>query len=164
MVLGSLWGSSITKKHVEQRLIRTNPFHLFRIIQDVDRYSEFVPLCFHSEVLRRSNDGRYFDATLTVGFPPLLTEHYVSRVEVDPSRLSVKARSISSQHLEALASRFLLTPQDDKGVHVDFQVEMTVRDPLIGQALDRVLQDVAKQQVEAFELRCHELPVEDSSS
>jgi coenzyme Q-binding protein COQ10 len=47
----SLLGS-VTKKHVEHRIIRTHPLHLFHIVQDIDSYHKFLPLCTHSKVLR----------------------------------------------------------------------------------------------------------------
>jgi len=42
--------------------------------------------------------------------------------------------------------------------NVEFQVEISVADPIIVAALDRVLESVAIQQVAAFEKRCSEIP------
>jgi hypothetical protein len=41
---------------------------------------------------------------------------------------------------------------------VQFEVEMSVIDPLISTALDQVLESVALQQMEAFEKRCKLVP------
>ena len=46
----------------------------------------------------------------------------------------------------------------DKWCNVEFQVEMTIADPLIVAILDQVLKEVAQRQVGAFERRCLELP------
>ena len=94
--------------YVEKRVLRTSPMHLLNIISDVDSYSQFLPQCTHSRILRRSNCGTMFDATLTVGLPPLLSEEYVSRVKVDKEAMTVEARSIRSSLFDSLKSRWKL--------------------------------------------------------
>ena len=96
--------------YVEKRVLRTSPMHLLNIISDVDSYSQFLPQCTHSQILRRSNCGTMFDATLTVGLPPLLSEEYVSRVKVDTEAMTVEARSIRSSLFDSLKSRWKLRP------------------------------------------------------
>jgi coenzyme Q-binding protein COQ10 len=145
---------------VERRILKTNANHLFRIIQDVDRYKEFLPLCTESRVLRRSDCGAFFDATLTVGLPPLFMESYISRVHVKPERLMVSTQSIKSNLFESLSSQWKLeniSNNDEELTDVDFEVEMTVSDPIIVSIIDRVLQEVAGRQVDAFEKRCQTL-------
>lgn len=166
MTTGGLFKSlllhPVTKRHTERRIIEVTPRHLFQIIKDVDRYSEFLPLCSHSQVLRRQ--GPYFDATLTVGLPPLLTEKFVSRVHfIEGDELVVETKSIQSKLFDSLSSRWSL--QRHSGGHsvrdetkVDFWMEMTVSDPIIVAALDRVLEEVAGRQVAAFEARCKVIP------
>ena len=159
----------VTKRHVERRILRTHPLHLFRIIQDVDAYKSFLPLCIGSKILRRSPDGRSFDGELTVGLPPFFTERYVSRVTVVPEKLTIRTESIESKNFDSLKSRWTLGEVVDNsslsrqnGVFfcdVDFEVEMTVSDPVVVTVLDQVLEQVAGKQVEAFEKRCHMIPI-----
>jgi ribosome-associated toxin RatA of RatAB toxin-antitoxin module len=98
---------------------------------------------------------------LTVGFPPLFTEKYVSRVRVDPEKLTVHAKSIESSLFEALDSKWILKKVDSQENLCDvyFEVEMSVSNPVIVNALDQVLREVAAKQVAAFEKRCHEIPM-----
>jgi ribosome-associated toxin RatA of RatAB toxin-antitoxin module len=186
-----LRSTPVTKRHGESRILRTHPLHLFRIIQDVDRYQEFLPLCRHSKVLYDTirDNGRQFDAKLVVGKPPLFSEEYISRVTVIPEKLRVESESISSvgrmfeslksswqlHHLDStannasipdhtnnesrpLSSYSALQSHQCVGCHVDFQVEMTVTDPVVVSILDTVLMQVAGRQVEAFDKRCQDLP------
>jgi len=51
MIFRSFLSSPTTKQHVERRILRTNPLHLFRIICNVDEYSLFLPLCTHSKII-----------------------------------------------------------------------------------------------------------------
>jgi ribosome-associated toxin RatA of RatAB toxin-antitoxin module len=200
MAASFLRASPVTKRHGESRILRrTHPLHLFRIIQDVDQYQEFLPLCRHSQVLYDTirDNGRKFDAKLIVGKPPLFSEEYISRVTVVPEKLLVESESIASagNMFESLKSWWQLRrvdytanndvdtkdPTEDEnrpvspsssafpnrhsgtttgcvGCHVDFQVEMTVTDPVIIRILDTVLMQVAGRQVEAFDKRCQDLP------
>lgn len=167
MILRSLL-SPATKRHVESRVLQTHPQHLFRIIQDVDHYSEFLPLCWSSKVLLHDNHQRIekmrehsFRATLTVGMPPL-QETYVSHVHVIPETLTVETKSVESKLFDSLSSRWQLTPNKNspnESVHVDFEVELTVSDPFVVGLLDQLLIGVAGQQVEAFAKRCQQLPL-----
>lgn len=125
----------------------------------------FLPLCSYSQVIKPTEktlpDGRrYFEATLTVGIPPILQETYVSAVYIHPQLFTVETKSLNGQKFDSLQSSWRLahvpgsTPQTD----VHFTVEMTVSDPLIAGTLDQVLESVAKQQVQAFAQRCQEIP------
>merc|ERR1719273_960120 len=100
-----------------------------------------------------------YDATLTVGLPPLFTERYVSRVTVDDVKMTVDARSIKSSSFDSLKSRWKLRESGDcdRYCDVEFEVEMSVSDPIIKEVIDGVLEKVAGQQVEAFQRRCEEL-------
>jgi ribosome-associated toxin RatA of RatAB toxin-antitoxin module len=77
-----------------------HPLHLFRIVQDVDRYQEFLPLCSSSRVFRETitEGGRSFQAELVVGFGfgSLFQTQYTSMVTVDPRLLTIETRSGTS--------------------------------------------------------------------
>jgi coenzyme Q-binding protein COQ10 len=166
--------SPVTKRHVERKILQTSPQHLFDIIVDVDQYRHFLPLCTHSEVLterrRKWDDGDAysFQAELTVGLPPLFTETYVSDVTVHPAGWRVETASVKSQNFDSLSSRWRLSLPEDGSTSdavvepecdVQFEVEITVTDPLIASTLDRLLEEIAGRQVEAFAARCREVPV-----
>lgn len=102
-----------------------------------------------------------FRATLTVGMPPL-QETYISHVHVIPETLTVETKSVESKLFDSLSSRWHLTPNKhlpNESVHVDFEVELSVSDPLVVGLLDQLLTGVAGQQVEAFAKRCQQLPL-----
>ena len=147
----------VTKRHVEQRVLPTTPDHLFRIICDVDSYSSFLPLCTYSKI-HPGGSKQSFEATLTVGIPPLLQETYVSRVTVGD--WVVRTESIESKWLDSLRSEWKLSETVDRECLVDFSVEMTVSDPLIVGALDQFLEQVAGRQVDAFAERCRYVPIQ----
>lgn len=106
-----------TKRHIEQQVLHNTNIHkLFRVIQDVDQYSTFLPLCTYSKIIPSSQrilneDGRhYFEATLTVGVPPFLQETYDSAVFIDHHNYTVETHSIKSQKFDSLKSFWKLSP------------------------------------------------------
>lgn len=75
---------------------RTLPFSaalLFKVISSVESYSQFLPFLTASTVTARDPDSGYpMQAFLTVGYGPL-SETFTSKVDCDPSRWTVEARS-----------------------------------------------------------------------
>jgi ribosome-associated toxin RatA of RatAB toxin-antitoxin module len=120
------------------------------------------------------------DAVLRVGLPlgstglgTLMEERYISRVRMIPPNSNgdneqfwiVEAKSIQSQLFDSLKSRWKLnlvdnqhSSQADASCNVYFDVEIEVSNPVISFTLDKVLKDVAKKQVDAFEARCRNVP------
>lgn len=162
MIKGFL--TPVTKRHVERCILPTHPQHLFRIIQDVDSYKHFLPLCSHSQIVNKSPDGLSFQATLTVGMSPLFQETYLSNVRLNPTALTVHAESTQSKLFDSLRSQWKLDTVKDSAApndecQVNFQVEITTSNPFIVGTLDQVLREVAGQQVAAFAKRCREIPL-----
>lgn len=104
-----------TKRHTERRVLRgITPEKLFSVIIDVNRYQEFLPLCFRSQIQERTRMNKHkldslekeeFDAFLKIGItlpssipahllPVDLSEEYVSRVKVDPFEMCVETSSV----------------------------------------------------------------------
>ena len=107
---------AVTKVHTERKVLQNIlPLHLFRIIQDVDKYSEFLPFCTYSKILQKygsydtsTSDGRLFFGKLHVGIPPMFGEEYVSRVTVIPETLTINATSVESKLFDSLSSSWTL--------------------------------------------------------
>jgi ribosome-associated toxin RatA of RatAB toxin-antitoxin module len=125
MILKSIL-SPVTKRHVQRQTLQTHPLHLFRIIQNVDDYMNFLPLCSYSKIIRRSPDGRSFDGKLIVGKPPLFSEEYISRVSVIPEKLTIETVSIDTQRIDSLRSRWSLTECTELKDDDDAQVQCGV--------------------------------------
>ncbi|KAL7456830.1 hypothetical protein ACHAWC_008301 [Mediolabrus comicus] len=167
--------SSTTHSHVHQStLTNIHPRHLYQIVNNVDKYKDFLPYCLESKILQTSQCGTMMDAVLRVGLPglmggtnssnSLLEERYVSRVRM------IEAKSIQSNLFDSLKSRWQLSLIEDDAssarqfsCNVNFEVEIQVSNPLISFTLDRVLKDVANAQVDAFEKRCRAVPFYDGS-
>ncbi len=141
-----------TQSHtIQNRLLKSiHPLHLFRIVQDVDKYQDFLPSCGHSEVFANtiSKGGRSFEADLAVGLGPFFQTKYRSRVSVDPQNLIISTESgrsvpkngmgattsssSSGSMFEALKSRWELFPVIEPNQDDDSDKEPT----LIGTSVD----------------------------
>ena len=115
-------------RHAHQANLKgVHPDHIYRIINDVDSYKDFLPYCNESKVLRTSDCGTMYDALLGVGLPipgHLMEVRYVSRVRAtqpssDKNNIDkaegmkptwmVEAKSIRSSSFDSLKSRWVLT-------------------------------------------------------
>ncbi|KAJ2490788.1 Coenzyme Q-binding protein coq10a, mitochondrial [Coemansia sp. RSA 2050] len=99
--LPTLGGLSLRKQHQDSLVFPYSREQVFQVVADVDKYSEFVPMCVGSKVLpgslrtdhqvlsmnpetRRAEpiSRRCMQAELVVGYPPF-NERYTSSVELE---------------------------------------------------------------------------------
>ena len=103
--------AATTRSHeIQSRFLPDiHPLQLFRVVQDVDKYKDFLPLCSESKVFPDTikDGGRSFQAELVVGFGPLgsmFKTRYISQVSVDPNGLRIETRSDDSISADAASS------------------------------------------------------------
>lgn len=130
---------------------------LFAVVSDVERYSEFLPFCEASRVVRREGPD-VFLAELAIGFR-LFTERYTSRVVLCEGH-AVEATAVRTpgglfSHLKSMWT-FEDLPGGG-GCTVRFNLEFEVASPIHAQAMRIFFNQVAHQQVRAFTRRCDEL-------
>ncbi|CEG45629.1 hypothetical protein, variant 1 [Plasmopara halstedii] len=121
---------------------------MFDVVADVARYSEFLPFCVESRVLRTPNEN-VMEAALRVGFK-IFTESYTSRVfMIRPSKIATKA--IDSPTFKRIDSEWLFKPCDTPGsCEVDFKVTFEVSSFLHSNAIKLFFDDIARTQLNAF--------------
>lgn len=159
------------------------PTLLFKVISSVESYSEFLPFLTASTVTARDPETGYpTQAFLTVGYGPL-SETFTSRVDCDPSKWTVEARSgakygapaqkSSSAGLggffpganegifEYLSTRWELAPQTDAPggprTKVNLEVRFEFRNQLHATVMSAVEGQMANVMIEAFEKRIREI-------
>ena len=138
--------------HSEKRFLPHTPEHLFDLVADIDKYSEFLPWCVDSQVL--SQEGATLTADLVIGFN-MFREKITSLVTLDrPSAIEVRYKDGPLRNLTNLW-RFL--PGDDGGCVVDFQVEFTFRSVMMEMLIGAVFTQAAHRMVASFEARADEI-------
>jgi len=148
-----------------------SPEALFAVVSDVGRYSEFVPLCTSSRVVK-AHGADAFEATLGLGYMGI-AEEYTSRVKLTRPT-SVVAEALDAPLFAKMRTVWSFAPGDPAGAAVgaggqstassvaglcrlDLRIEMQLRAHSHDQLLRRVMHTFAEQQVEAFKRRCTEL-------
>lgn len=142
------------RRHFERRVLPFAPHELFNVVADVNSYSEFVPWCTDSRIVRRI-DERHVAADLSVGFK-MLSERYTSLVTLDPYH-SVKVDVPHSTLFDYLINDWIFEKGPDKvSTRLCFYVEFRFRNPLYQRITDLFFNEVVKNMVTAFEKRAHE--------
>ncbi|CAH0480921.1 unnamed protein product [Peronospora belbahrii] len=138
----------LVKSHTEMRIVPFTCTQMFDVVADVNRYSEFLPFCVESRVLRRPNDN-VIEAALRVGFN-IFTESYTSRVlMIRPDKIVTKA--IDSPTFKRIESEWLFKPCDTPGsCEIEFKVTFEVSSFLHANAIQLFFDDVALTQLNAF--------------
>jgi ribosome-associated toxin RatA of RatAB toxin-antitoxin module len=135
-------------------LVATSPQRMFELINDVERYPEFVPGCAAAEVLERGPDS--VRARLTVGSGPLRTS-FVTRNRLQaPHSIDME---LDEGPLRSLSGKWRLTPVAAgavTGCRVDLDLTFEVRPGLAGLALGPAVERVAGSLVDAFVARARE--------
>jgi ribosome-associated toxin RatA of RatAB toxin-antitoxin module len=119
----------VTKRHVEQ--ILSTARHLYRIIQDVDSYSKFLPMCSHSHKSYAERNGVPFKRLLQSVLPSSFTKPMSPDVLLNPQGDYRNQKYSSSKLFDSLRSRWKLMrskmARTRDYCEVNFEVEMTKR-------------------------------------
>lgn len=144
--------SSTRSSFADTQVLGFSPEQMFDVVADVAKYSQFVPFCSDSRVIRRL-DGEDFEAELAIQFFKVV-ERYTSRVTVSRP-FHIHAAAIESDLFTHLASDWKFKPGPAPGTCVlDFSIDFAVSSPLYQPIIEHVLPEVTAQQVGAFKSRC----------
>jgi ribosome-associated toxin RatA of RatAB toxin-antitoxin module len=132
-------------------LVAATPARMFELINEVERYPEFVPGCAAAQVLSRT--ASEIQARLTVGRGPLRTafttrNHLVTDQQVRMELIEGPFRSL--QGLWTLAP--VTQPGSDKivGCRVSLALDFEPRSGLAGLALGPLIEKTVNSLVDAF--------------
>jgi ribosome-associated toxin RatA of RatAB toxin-antitoxin module len=135
-------------------LVAASPERMFELINDVERYPEFVPGCAAAEVLERGEDS--LRARLTVGSGALRTT-FVTRNRLQaPHAIDME---LDEGPLRSLSGKWRLTPVaagEVTGCRVDLDLTFEVQGGLLGLAMGPVIERVAGSLVDAFVARARQ--------
>ena len=133
--------------HAEKRTLPYPPEKLFDLVADIDRYSEFLPWCVGSRVLRR--EGNVIYADLMIGFR-MVRETFTSRVTLTPSsRVDVEYQKGPFRHL---TNHWEFRPHPD-GCVIDFYIDFEFRSRLLRRLIEPLFNEAVRRMVSAFEAR-----------
>ena len=142
-------------RHIRRSaLVATSPQRMFELINDVERYPEFVPACTAARVLEQNDEELH--AELTVGAGLLKTTFSTRNRLHPPERIEMR---LESGPLKSLNGRWLLTPVtagDVAGCRVELDLSFEAGGGLAAMTLGPVIERLASSLVDAFVSRARQ--------
>jgi ribosome-associated toxin RatA of RatAB toxin-antitoxin module len=132
-------------------LIAESPGRMYALINDIDRYPEFVPWCTAARVESRK-EGEVL-ATLTIKRGPLRAE-FTTRNLLEPGK-RVLMQFVSGP-FSVLEGLWTLTPLGDLGCRVELEMRFEFANRVAGTLFAPLFEDTAASLVDAFVKRARE--------
>lgn len=137
-----------------KRLVRHSPDDMFRLVADVERYPEFVPLCHRLKVRSRETgpDGRdILLADMTVAYK-MLRETFTSRVVLDRQASEIVVSYVDGP-FKSLENRWHFVPAGEGGCEIRFFIAYAFRSKIFERVAGAVFDRTFSSFAEAFERR-----------
>ncbi len=132
-------------------LIAEPPARMYALINDIERYPEFVPGCVGARVVeRRENE---VVATLTIKRGPLKTEFTTRNLLETDRRVLMQLVNGPFRVLEGL---WTLTPLGELGCRVELEMRFEFTNRVTGALFEPLFEDTAASLVDAFVQRARE--------
>ncbi|HTT06189.1 MAG TPA: type II toxin-antitoxin system RatA family toxin [Steroidobacteraceae bacterium] len=135
-------------------LVSRPPETLYRLVEDVARYPEFVPGCTEASVLERH--GEEMLARLAVRRGPLRTA-FTTRNRLEPGR-AVQMHLVEGP-FRVLEGRWSFVPIADMGCRIELWLRFQFSNVLKSALFDPLFEETAASLVRAFVARAQSLPV-----
>ena len=134
-------------------LVARLPRVLYRLVDDIERYPEFVPGCTAAQVLQRS--AQEVVARLVVRRGPLRTE-FTTRNRLDPDR-SVHMLLVEGP-FKMLEGSWDFSPVASNGCRIDFRLRFQFSNVLKSALFEPLFEDAQSELVRAFVARAQSQP------
>jgi len=135
-------------------LVSRSPQTLYRLVEDVERYPEFVPGCTEARVLEREDHQML--ARLSVRRGPLHTT-FTTRNELEPGR-AVRMHLVEGP-FRMLEGRWSFVPIAQMGCRIELWLRFQFSNALKSALFDPLFEETAASLVRAFVARAQSLPV-----
>ena len=132
-------------------LIAESPARMYALINDIERYPEFVPWCTAARVESRK-EGEVV-ATLTIKRGPLRAEFTTRNLLEPDKRVLMQFVSGPFRVLEGL---WTLTPLGELGCRVELEMRFEFANRVAGTLFESLFEDTAASLVDAFVKRARE--------
>ena len=141
-----------------RRTVRHDAGDMFALVADMERYSEFVPLCRAMRVIRRIGEPEGVDivvAEMTVAYK-LISERFTSRVTLDRPNLQILVEYLDGpfSHME---NRWVFHPRGDHACEIEFFISYEFRSRALGLLMGAMFDTAFRRFSAAFEKRADQV-------
>ncbi|PAU77581.1 Ribosome association toxin PasT (RatA) of the RatAB toxin-antitoxin module [Franzmannia pantelleriensis] len=133
-------------------LVRHSPQAMFDLVNDFERYPEFLPGCRRARLVER--DDEHLIGEMTLGRAGIEHSIMTRNDLVEPERIEL---SLVKGPFKRLRGRWLFTPMGEDACKVSLEMEFEFANRLLGMAFGKLFQQVAGQLVESFTRRADDL-------
>jgi ribosome-associated toxin RatA of RatAB toxin-antitoxin module len=140
-------------------LIAESPARMYALINDIERYPEFVPWCAAARIDSRKD--REVVATLNIKRGPLRAE-FTTRNLLEPDR-RVLMQFVSGP-FRVLEGLWTLSPLGDLGCRVELEMRFEFANRVAGTLFESLFEDTAASLVDAFVKRARETKTGETKS
>jgi len=134
-------------------LVARSPELVFQLVEDIERYPEFVPGCTEARVLERSE--KEMVARLAVRRGPLYTQ-FTTRNRLDRSR-SVRMDLVEGP-FQLLEGNWTFTPVASNGCRIELAMRFQFSNRLKSALFEPLFEETAASLVRAFVSRAQSMP------
>lgn len=136
------------------RRVQHSADDMFRLVADMEKYPEFLPLCTGMKVRRRESrdDGvEVAVANMSVGYR-MIHETFTTRVTLDRANFAILVEYLSGpfNHLE---NTWKFRPVDDGACEVDFYIAYEFKSRALGLLVVSIFDTAFRKYSAAFERR-----------
>ncbi|WP_168016420.1 type II toxin-antitoxin system RatA family toxin [Halomonas salinarum] len=133
-------------------LVRHSPQAMFNLVNDFERYPEFLPGCKRARLIE--SDAKHLIGELTLAKAGV-EQSFTTRNDLySPDRIEL---SLVQGPFRRLRGRWLFTPMGENSCKVSLEMEFEFSNRLMGMAFGKLFQQVAGQLVDSFSRRANEL-------
>ena len=139
------------------RQVRHSPIEMFRLVADVEKYPEFVPLCEDLRIRRRAQSGEGIEtlvAEMSVGYKAI-RETFTTRVTLDEPRLRILVEYVEGP-FSFLENRWTFKP-DPAGCAVEFYISYEFKSFALRMLMGSMFEHAFRRFAEAFEARADQI-------
>lgn len=133
-------------------LVRHTPQKMFDLVNDFERYPEFLPGCRQARLVE--HDDVHLIGEMTLGRAGIEQTITTRNDLFEPERIEM---SLVKGPFKRLKGRWLFTPMGDDACKVSLEMEFEFANRLLGMAFGKLFQQIAGQLVDAFTKRANEL-------
>ncbi len=133
-------------------LVRHSARAMFDLVNDFERYPEFLSGCSNAELLERDEDHLKGRLTLSKAG---MQQSFVTRNDLyAPERIEL---NLVDGPFKRLQGTWLFTPLGEDACKVSLEMDFEFSNRLLGMAFGKLFSQVAAQMVEAFARRADEI-------
>ncbi|WP_280548829.1 MULTISPECIES: type II toxin-antitoxin system RatA family toxin [unclassified Halomonas] len=133
-------------------MVRHTPKDMFDLVNDFERYPEFLPGCRRARLLER--DDSHLIGEMTLGRAGIEQSFTTRNDLIEPERIEM---SLVSGPFKRLRGRWLFLPMGERACKISLELEFEFANRLLAMAFGKLFQQVAGQLVDSFTRRADNL-------